>query len=63
MFVYLLILTTNKSGFCKINFKSFVLIAFKIKMPANFEDCLMARKSSDNYAFLFHHSKLLLIAK
>lgn len=47
---------------CEINFKSFLLIAFfKIKMPANFADCLMARKSGDDYPFLFHHSKLFLI--
>ena len=49
MFEYPMTLITSKSEICEINFKSFPLIAFfKIKIPANFGHCLMARKSGDD---------------
>ena len=55
MFEYAMTLITSKSEIYGIDFKSFPLIAFfKIKILANFGDCLMTRTR-------FHHSKSLLI--
>lgn len=52
MLEYPMTLITSKSEICEINFKSFPFIAFfKIKIPANFGDCLMARKSGDDNRF------------
>jgi len=53
---------TRKSQICEINSEAFyLLLFFKIKIPANFAACLMERKSGDDNRFRFHHSKLLLI--